>query len=146
MAGQWPQNGRDQVRLDCSQGTQKSPGLVPALSFLSLFSFNSLSFLFLCLSTQSNFFCFLVLFLFFRSSPSLPPSLSFIFLCFNSLLPCMLLLHRGLTLFPLFHHSTILSIFFFHCLFSFSRFSSSLSSFLFFSSRFIVARPCPDLG
>ena len=49
----------------------------------------------------------------------------------------MLLLHRGLTLFPLFHHSTILSIFFFSVFFSLDFFLFSLSSFLLFSSLFL---------
>ena len=137
MAGQWPQNGRDQVRLDCSQGTQKSPGLVRRSVFsLSLQLQHSL---FSFLLSLDSFQLLLLLFSFsFLPILSLSPSFSLFYipLCY-SLLPCMLLLHRGLTLFPLFHHSTILSIFFFSVFFSLDFFLFSLSSFLLFSSLFL---------
>ena len=132
MAAEWPRPG--EVGLQSGD-----PKVTWSRASLSLFSFSSASTLSLFFSSVSrliptssaSFFFFLFSFSFLPIL-SLSPSFSLFYipLCY-SLLPCMLLLHRGLTLFPLFHHSTILSIFFFSVFFSLD-FSYSLSLLFFF--------------
>ena len=137
MAAEWPRPG--EVGLQSGD-----PKVTWSRASLSLFSFSSASTLSLFFSSVSrliptssaSFFFFLFSFSFLPIL-SLSPSFSLFYipLCY-SLLPCMLLLHRGLTLFPLFHHSTILSIFFFSVFFLsiLSILLFSLSLFFFFST------------
>lgn len=79
MAGLWPQNGRDEVRLAGSQGTAKSPGLVPRPVFLSL-CFAFLLPLFNSINSAASFL--FRLFLRFSLSLSLPLSLLYSFVLF----------------------------------------------------------------
>lgn len=153
MAGLWPQNGREEVRLEEQSGDPKSPSLVPLFVFflflqlqllslsLSLFFFSSTQ------STSSASFSFLLL-LFFRSSPSLPLFLLYSFVLFPPPL------HAAAALWPdtiplsfIIVLSSLFSFFqSFFSLFSLFSYSLSLSSSSFQLPLFIVARSYPDLG
>ena len=135
MAAEWPRRGEVGRAV-------RGPKVTWSRASLCLFSLSSAS-TSLSLSLSFSFprlnqlLLPLFRFFFFFSSDPLPLSLSFFYIpLFYSLLPCMLLLHRGLTLFPLFHHSTILSIFFFSVFFLsiLSILLFSLSLFFFFST------------
>ena len=85
MAGLWPQNGREEVRLEGQSGDPKSPGLVPLFVFFLFLQLQLLSLslsLFSSVPRLNQLLLPLFLFFFFFSSDPLPLSLLYSFVLF----------------------------------------------------------------